>query len=219
MAITLEKVFDTATIGMVGTLLGLSVSYVSTRVQCGRHEQKLKDVDTDYKAVVKKVEANDSKYDSLKDDIRDGLHDVKVDLAQVLTRLNFSLITEEYKDAKKEQLRFLIVEDKEANADIFIKLFHQKSIECDVVKTYVRAEEALKEYRYDLVLTDDDLGGMRTGRDLWSYCKTEYPRRPVIVYSGRGNDELLIPPSMKFIEKPVDHSVLFHLIEECGIKV
>ena len=103
--------------------------------------------------------------------------------------------------------RLLIVED-EPNARAALGEVFSARHEVRLAEDYERAEEALRNEPFDLVLTDVVLPGGKDGMDLLPEVRRLHPRTPVVVMTAYGTIEkakrAMREGAYDFLEKPLD---------------
>ncbi len=103
--------------------------------------------------------------------------------------------------------RILIVED-EPNARAALGEVFSARHQVRLAEDYERAEEALRNEPFDLVLTDVVLPGGKDGMDLLPEVRRLHPRTPVVVMTAYGTIEkakrAMREGAYDFLEKPLD---------------
>lgn len=97
--------------------------------------------------------------------------------------------------SEKTDLRILLVEDDQEDADIFRRNAaesEQYRIEVNHVTTSDEALQRLSEGRYGLIFLDQRLGEAVTGLDILKRIRTAGSEPPVIVLTGTGDEELAV---------------------------
>ncbi|HKE33536.1 MAG TPA: response regulator [Candidatus Angelobacter sp.] len=104
-------------------------------------------------------------------------------------------------------LSVLVVEDHQAVRDALVEAFQGWNYTVQTASTMEEAVAHLSTRRFDLVVTDVDLGGS-SGLELLRLSGTPQPRPPFIVISGRfGPKEILasgfeVGDRLKYLQKP-----------------
>jgi CheY-like chemotaxis protein len=115
-------------------------------------------------------------------------------------------------------LRVLYVEDNELVREITCELLARDAREIVAVSTGEEALSALKESRFDIVITDVSLPAM-SGFDLVRHVKQLAPSMPAILASGYPLhlDDAKLGPRVRAITKPFESPELEALIQDlCG---
>jgi len=121
--------------------------------------------------------------------------------------------------------KILIVDDEPT---ILLTLSHTLSNKDTTVITSSRmeeAEEALRRYKFDLIIADIRLSGMYgiEGLELLSYVKQISPDTAVIIMTAYGSDELREMAyergAAHYYEKPIDIDDLMDRVNRMGIGV
>ncbi len=77
-----------------------------------------------------------------------------------------------------------------------------------------RAIWEIHSQRINLLVTDFDMPGL-TGLELSQLFRTQRPELPVLLISGRQRDEIAIPQSISFLQKPFSPHALVEKVREC----
>ena len=116
------------------------------------------------------------------------------------------------------QIRALVVDDSLTARKVLVKILHQHGFATVEAGDGIEAIECLHKEQFDLVLTDLDMprfGGLELLSDIQSgkYCDA-----PVVVVSGRGEEEFRIKAmdvgAVDFLTKPVSKTSITQLLEE-----
>ena len=121
----------------------------------------------------------------------------------------------------------LIVDDDEAIRDTLFELLSEEFV-CQTAETAEKALARLEADTYDVVLTDISMPGL-SGLELLGHVRQKFPRTPVIIVSGIGDQEhargliklgafdfLLKPFSLDAVENSVRKALQYRqrLLEE-----
>lgn len=114
--------------------------------------------------------------------------------------------------------RVLLVDDDETIRDTLYELLSESYV-CQTAETAEKALARLEADEYDVVLTDISMPGL-SGLELLGYVRQKFPKTPVIIISGIGDQEhaqglirlgafdfLLKPFSLDVVEKSVRRAV------------
>ncbi len=124
-----------------------------------------------------------------------------------------------------ETKRILIVDDEPTILLTLSYALRSKDVEVITASTLEPAEEALRRYRFDLVIVDIRMSGVLgiEGLELLSYIKRQWPQTDVIVMTAYGSEEIKKDAYERgatyYYNKPVDIDELFKQIRGMGIPV
>lgn len=101
---------------------------------------------------------------------------------------------------------FLIVDDDSLTVEMIVLSAKSRGFDAVAAGSVDEADEMLREHEIDVILTDVDLRGPRTGISAAAQWTENYPDALVIVMSGH-NLEMIsdldeMPDSGRFIQKP-----------------
>ena len=97
----------------------------------------------------------------------------------------------------------LLVEDDSKTRFTVKKLLEDFGYQVTISETGKTAQSLLQEKRFDLLLSDLDLGGTIDGLDLVETAKRIQHNMKTIIMSGKSSGEKNVPSHTEFIEKPV----------------
>lgn len=121
--------------------------------------------------------------------------------------------------------RILIVDDEPTILLTLSYAVQSPDVEVVTASRLDSAEEALKRYRFDLVIVDIRMSGVLgvEGLELLSYIKRHWPQTDVIVMTAYGSDEIRKEAfergASRYYNKPIDINELFAHIRDMGIPV
>ena len=119
--------------------------------------------------------------------------------------------------------RILIVDDEPTILLTLSYALRTKNVEVITASRLEPAEEALKRYRFDLVIADIRMSGMLgvEGLELLTYIKRYWPETYVIIMTAHGSEDIQHDAYERgatyYYQKPVDIRELMRKIEELGI--
>lgn len=119
--------------------------------------------------------------------------------------------------------RILIVDDEPTILLTLSYALRSKNVEVITASRLEPAEEALKRYKFDLVIADIRMSGMLgvEGLELLTYIKRYWPGTRVIIMTAHGSEEIQQDAYERgatcYYQKPVDIRELMRKIEELGI--
>jgi DNA-binding response OmpR family regulator len=85
--------------------------------------------------------------------------------------------------------RILIVDDEPSIRELLSRYFRKHGIEVTTAPTGEKARQLVREGKFDLAILDFQLAG-ENGLDLLCQFRTDYPRLPVILFTGFGDGAL-----------------------------
>lgn len=110
----------------------------------------------------------------------------------------------------------LVIDDEPDILELLTMTLTGMSIDCIAVENIAQAEQALKQHRFDLCLTDMRLPD-GSGLDFVQYIQQHRPDLPVAVITAHGNMDLAVQAlklgAFDFVSKPVKLRVLKDLVE------
>jgi two-component system NtrC family response regulator len=114
----------------------------------------------------------------------------------------------------EDSKRILIVDDDEEILKLLEEALKFLGYEVDIARNGESALKIFCEKRFDLVITDDQMPGMR-GVELIRNILLRYPHFPIIALTGHGKKEELLNAGAKaFLSKPLMLEELKKTIEE-----
>jgi DNA-binding NtrC family response regulator len=119
--------------------------------------------------------------------------------------------------------RILVVDDEPTILLTLSYALRSKDVEVMTASRLEPAEEALKRYRFDVVIADIRMSGMLgvEGLELLSYIKRYWPDTQVIIMTAHGSEEIRKDAfergASHYYEKPVDIEELTRTVRELGI--
>lgn len=102
----------------------------------------------------------------------------------------------------------LLVEDDPKTRASVTKLLESLGFEVTSRATGHAALSSLREKKFDLLLSDFDLGGEIDGLRIVDAVMHSSPGTKTIIMSGKSSSKATVPPETKFIEKPVTREKL-----------
>lgn len=124
----------------------------------------------------------------------------------------------EYMTSEKDIKRILIVDNELTILLTLSHILRKDEVRVMTSRKFETAEEALKRYFFDLVITDISILGMHgiEGMELCSYIKDKSPKTEVIIMSANCSDEMREEAYKRgayyYFEKPIN---IYHLLREC----
>jgi DNA-binding response OmpR family regulator len=124
-----------------------------------------------------------------------------------------------------EPKRVLIVDDEPTILLTLSYALRSGDVEVVTASRLDSAEEALKRYRFDLVIVDIRMSGILgvEGLELLSYIKRQWPPTEVIVMTAYGSEDIRKEAydrgASYYYNKPIDIEELFERIRGMGIPV
>lgn len=124
-----------------------------------------------------------------------------------------------------EPKRVLIVDDEPTILLTLSYSLRSGDVEVVTASRLDSAEEALKRYRFDLVIVDIRMSGILgvEGLELLSYIKRQWPPTEVIVMTAYGSEDIRKEAydrgASYYYNKPIDIEELFERIRGMGIPV
>ena len=121
--------------------------------------------------------------------------------------------------------RILIVDDEPTILLTLSYAMQSNDVEVITASRLEPAEEALKQYRFDLVIVDIRMSGVLgvEGLELLSYIKRNWPQTEVIVMTAYGTDDIKKEAYERgarcYYSKPIDIDELFSMIRKMGIPI
>lgn len=121
--------------------------------------------------------------------------------------------------------KILIVDDEPTILMTLSHLLSNKGTTVITSSKIEEAEEALKRYKFDLVIADIRLSGIYgiEGLELLSYVKQLSPETEVIIMTAYGSEDMKRLSrergAYQYYEKPIDMSDLLAKVQELGIKI
>jgi DNA-binding response OmpR family regulator len=85
----------------------------------------------------------------------------------------------------------LFVDDEAPTRELMSLFLTKKGFKVSTAMTVGQGQELAQENRFDLAILDVDVGG-ENGLKLLELFKREYPRMPVIMFTGLRGDEALL---------------------------
>jgi DNA-binding NtrC family response regulator len=114
----------------------------------------------------------------------------------------------------------LIVDDDDAIRAILYDLLSDK-YECDTASMAEEALQYIAAERYDAILTDIAMPGL-TGVELLKKIHEHHPATPVIVISGKGNEQdpkdLMVLGAFAYVTKPFNLDEIEQVVEQALTK-
>jgi CheY-like chemotaxis protein len=86
--------------------------------------------------------------------------------------------------------RILFVDDEAAILDMLSAFFSDKGIEVTTARSAQEAMALADEGQFDLTILDINLAG-ENGLELLGYFRTNFPKVPVVMFTGMPEDDLL----------------------------
>ena len=116
---------------------------------------------------------------------------------------------------KRPVARVLVVDDQVEVVEILIHILRKKT-PYEIVTTTdpIEALDRVKSTRFDIVLSDVTMPGMR-GPELVSHIQVASPTTRIILMSGEGPPQ--VPPSVKifgFLQKPITSDELLETLDQ-----
>lgn len=91
-----------------------------------------------------------------------------------------------------KKLRVLLIDDNPDDRALTIReLKKEFNVEIDEVSTQEDLKQILNNFNFDIVITDYNLQ-WSTGLEILNSIKQQYPRCPVIMFTGTGNEEIAV---------------------------
>ena len=109
----------------------------------------------------------------------------------------------------------LVIDDEPDILELLTMTLSGMSIDCVTAETLAQAEQALKQHKFDLCLTDMRLPD-GNGLDFVKSLQQHHPELPVAVITAHGNIDIAVQAlklgAFDFVSKPVKLRVLRDLV-------
>lgn len=121
--------------------------------------------------------------------------------------------------------KILIVDDEPTILLSLSYILSNKDTTVITCNTLEKAEEALSQYTFDLVIADIRMSGIQgiEGLELLSYIKKLSPETAVIIMTAYGSDEIKKEAygrgAFHYYEKPIDITQLLSKVHNLGISL